>query len=648
MTTRWTETLKRTRNGSVYSETTSTLRSLDRHASKQRKLAGGKQVRLPEPCYLEALPAELLQQIFLASMNGNLLVASPLIAVKLSGMKALYHAAFLLAFFSHDVDRQFDIHKLHFLIPRLELPLSSWDIRNMTKAILASRWCTWGQVKLWLAANLRYVVGELLKVAQPRRAGAAIEEFMQGKTDLKNLNGHCWWARDNEGRSWHVETTMWDVRLRRRSEVNESRFDDNDHAAPGSYRLLSDWQYELVIQCQMRIFGVMTIGKEKMHNRLPDLPDNTPFPRVIEYYIGLNIEGRKPTTSSLDVWEFLENRAVWATRNSQWLRETLAIDYFFRPDDQPFKVSPRLYRAAAAADVMLEHRIFKRRGSFVPALYVLFSIDPLSLPRTEPAFLVWAAKAYARVSCFRWQLEALRRIIARATTAGKLSTRNENHYRTIKVERKFSYEMDVRILRYVETGSLETIPDAFAPDFNAPLRWHGERLNSFPAAVAEAEMTGFPNADLRDIDIFNHHSDDHHNPRLSYVDAMDGALSFLHGKRYTRADYQLDNLAGSESRYALTTYDAYYRSIRHDGYQGLFNRSQDDSEEEPANIHYGEDPRENQFDLPSDEMAAIDWVVSRLDKKHPIPPLIKDTELAEPLRGPPEWFHGVGEPFFQE
>ncbi|KIW98819.1 uncharacterized protein Z519_00482 [Cladophialophora bantiana CBS 173.52] len=488
----------------------------------------------------------------------------------------------------------------------------------MTKAILTSRWCTWGQVKLWLAANLRYVVGQLLKVAQPRRAGAAIQEFIQGKTDLESLNGHCWWARDNEGRSWHVETTMWDVRLRRRSEVNESRFNDNDHAAPGSYRFLSDWQYELVIQCQMRIFGVLTIGKEKMQNRLPDLPDNTPFLRVIEYYTGLNIEGRKPTPSSLDVWELLENRAVWATRNSQWLRETLAIDYFFRPEDQPFKVSPRLYRAAAAADVMLEHRIFKRRGSFVPALYVLFSIDPLSLPRTEPAFL-----------------------------SGKLSIRNENHYRTIKVERKFNYEMDVRILHYVETGSLETIPDAFAPDFNVPLGWHGERLNSFPAALAEAEMAGFPNADLRDIDIFNHHPDDHHNPGINFVDGMDGALSFLHGKRYTRADYQLDNLACSESRYALTTYDAYYRSIRHDGYQGIFNRSQDDNEEEPVNIHYGEEPRENQFDLPSDEIAAIDWVVSRLDKKYPIPPLIKDTELAEPLRGPPEWFRAVEEPFFQ-
>jgi hypothetical protein len=77
------------------------------------------ETRVSAPCHLESLPAELLQQIFLTAMNGNLLTASPRIAVKLSGTKAVYRAAFLLAFYSHDIDNMLSIYKLHYLVPIL-------------------------------------------------------------------------------------------------------------------------------------------------------------------------------------------------------------------------------------------------------------------------------------------------------------------------------------------------------------------------------------------------------------------------------------------------------------------------------------------------------------------------------------------------
>lgn len=52
------------------------------------------------------------------------------------------------------------------------------------------------------------------------------------------------------------------------------------------------------------------------------------------------------------------------------LQELLEINYFFWPEDAPFKLSPRVLVAAARADDM-------------QALYLLVQIDPTSLPRSE-------------------------------------------------------------------------------------------------------------------------------------------------------------------------------------------------------------------------------------------------------------------------
>ncbi|KIX07928.1 uncharacterized protein Z518_02582 [Rhinocladiella mackenziei CBS 650.93] len=634
----WISSLKRTRTGSIYSETTSSLTKLDTYTLKRRKMSPGQAQRLSSPCHLEALPTELLQQIFLVSMNGNLITASPLIAIKLSGQTSVYRAAFLLAFFSHDVDKLFNIHKLHYMIPMLDLPPSSWDVRSMTRAVLNSRWCTWSQVKSWLVHNLKYAATRLLESAEPDNSRPQIEKFIQGRVDVDTLFGRCWWAKDEQSRSWQLEPDIFDIRLTRDADIYDDPLDqeadDDEDYMQDSFT--AEWNTELILQCQMRIFGVVTIGEEKRQSHVPDFHDDDPFRRVVEEYSGLNIEKMKPQPLTLDFWQLLDERAVRATRNSHWLRETLAIDYFFSPEDQPYHVSPRLYRAAAAADLQLEHPMSCKRGSYVPVLYVLFSIDPLSLPKTDPILLAWAAKARSRVLDFHERLVVIRDLIEdlREEQHGTLRDRHRNRYRAIKLEYKYNYEMDLKILRYIKTGSLMMKVDTFAPDFAEPLGWLGERLNPSPEALAKAENADFPNAERWDVDIFNEALDD----RLRFFYSVDqeqrleGDLSFLgQDVMQPEADDLLDEAERDEARNALTAYDGYYRSWHHDDYHRLlveycderdydgnhrdFDEEEeedgidDDEPQEPANIHFVKEPREDWFRA-SDEDMAINWIVA--------------------------------------
>lgn len=503
----WVQNLKQTRSGSIYSETTSSLATLDDRAVKRRKTTSIPADQVPERCHLEALPAELLQQIFLTSVNGNLIRASPVIAVKLSGQPSFYRAAFLLAFFSHDVDKVFDIHRLHYFIPKLELPLSTWDVRSLTKAVLGSRWCNWGRVKSWLSDNLKYAITQMLQMGKDALSRKEMQKFMQGAIDIADLTGTAWWSEDNQQRALQLETNMWDIRLTRDSDTYEDEFDLDKETHEDYERdpYTAEWRNELIFQCQVRILGVLTIGDEKTQNYAPDFSDRAAFRDVVRMYMGLDAEEMKPFPHSLDFFQLLGERALQATRNPHWLRETLAIDYFLWPDDQRYKISPRLYRAAAAADLKLEPPIFRRRGCYLSALYVLFEIDPLSLPRTDPALLCWAGRARRRIMNYRGVLVDLKEDVDKMRQVrggGILRNSDTNRFRALKLDNKYCYDMDRRILRYMKTGSLTVKVDNRAPSFAEILPWHGEQVKPSVTALEVAEWAACFETDPFDVDIF--------------------------------------------------------------------------------------------------------------------------------------------------
>ena len=206
---------------------------------------------------------------------------------------------------------------------------------------------------------------------------------MQGQTHLESLMGRAWWAEDMDGRSWQLETCMWDIRLVRHIDLY-----DNEMAREADHKPLfcgnafhAEWTTDLSLQFQLRIFGVLTVGNEKSQSLEKGSRSSDPFRHVVKSLAGLSAEDIRIQPSSLDYWQLLDERATRATRNAQWLRETLAIQYFFYPEDQPFKISPALYRAAALADVNLGEPLYTDRGTYNPVFYMLFQVDPFSLPK---------------------------------------------------------------------------------------------------------------------------------------------------------------------------------------------------------------------------------------------------------------------------
>jgi hypothetical protein len=54
--------------------------------------------------FVEGLPTEILEAIFLQCLNGNLLLASPRIGKRLSGNQSLYRTVFSVAFYGHQLE----------------------------------------------------------------------------------------------------------------------------------------------------------------------------------------------------------------------------------------------------------------------------------------------------------------------------------------------------------------------------------------------------------------------------------------------------------------------------------------------------------------------------------------------------------------
>jgi hypothetical protein len=283
----------------------------------------------------------------------------------------------------------------------------------------------------------------------------------------------------------------------------------------------------------------------------------------------------------------------------------------------------------------------------------------------------------------------------RYETDGDLRKREENKQRALKIEAQYCYEMDLKILKYVETGFLESTSDLLAPRFAGRLEWLGERLQPSIAALDEVEQWDFPNARLRDVDIFGEEL----NENDPEIDAFRLKQVLKDPFLFEESDESIDDselakTSWTDARAALSARDDYYDSLHHEGWDGLFdepystlwhgipdyggweeeyreaafggNYDEDESNTEDdeedgndsyltgatqqgrrANIHYGEHEMEDPWRVTAVEMA-IDWIVAQPSAAHPIPLLIPDTQSAEPAFPPPRWYHAVEQSYMKE
>lgn len=442
-----------------------------------------------------------------------------------------------------------------------------------------------------------------------------------------------WTADDGTERCVQLEPDIWDLRL-----MKEGDFDKDQHLLLAEIsrgfdmdQYDAEWHSEILFQCQFRIFGVVTVKGDGALSSAMLSRDDAPLLDIVKSSLHLDVLHMKPQPTSLDFFQLLERRALEAASHPHHLRKALALDYFLSPDDQPFKISPRLYRAAAEADLRLSNRASLCFAML--SVHVLFQVDPVSLPAHDLALTDWATKARVRIQYYHTSLIKLQDELDSEVeaTRGILRNRIKTRFRAKKLQMQYVHEMDINVLRYMATGSLSSSPDSIMPVFHHPLGWLGERLNASVAALTEAENASHPYSDRRDFDIFTRVTG--HYPRDPLFDEKNPI------------DDEVRLLVPLPKPVGL--FYPVNRFVRHDNFdEDVPDESHTGNDEsgdrarnqplEPANIHYGELSEEVAFDF-SESHLVLDCAVMQLRKELPTLRPIKDCELVEMFEQP-EWF----------
>lgn len=184
-----------------------------KNKNKKHKRASPKSAHpVNKQSWLERLPVELLEQIFLHSLETNMALASPFLCRALS-KESIYRVLILFAFFEDD--KQHPVEEKHFA-PAAYRVLGTEERSRLQEGVLNSRWCTLARVRHCLPTLTR-----LLAVQEWYRYR---ERECKQQEDLVSQDGH-----DQQQQRVSKVPPLDDV-----SAVN--RFFDIDSSVPAIYQ----------------------------------------------------------------------------------------------------------------------------------------------------------------------------------------------------------------------------------------------------------------------------------------------------------------------------------------------------------------------------------------------------------------------------
>ncbi|KAJ5166323.1 uncharacterized protein N7482_005104 [Penicillium canariense] len=169
--------------------------SQSRSASSSQPSAAPSAALTPAPralSMLEALPVEVLEQIFLYSLNLNLPRASPVIAAAVS-REQIYSLLIILAFWDDPPTHRRSDAMNRILTPLDYVPLTLDQRGQLQEAVLRCRWCTMARVReqiptiMILTIHRQWInMGITMEPAQQ----AALDRFMQRQDDtIRTFHG---------------------------------------------------------------------------------------------------------------------------------------------------------------------------------------------------------------------------------------------------------------------------------------------------------------------------------------------------------------------------------------------------------------------------------------------------------------------------
>lgn len=363
------------------------------------------------------------------------------------------------------------------MIPQLPDPVSPWMARSIAKAVLRARWCINGWVLELSRSLLRAAVDRL---SQRTDLNSYVQRVIQNYKD--SLPDHqsriCWSSQDNRGSTVASLEGSHPLQLEFTTTVGgwpiffaDDTDDENTitlfqftmtfcgaglerHEYLKFYGMDGEW-----------MFQVADKPFSEYMNRLICDTMNTSDKDVGQFWTDFARIYRGPVG---DDWYEECDRLYW---RFNW-RQQVAIDYFLSPETSPFRIPSHTFRRAAVSDLMLRRRCERREGTgyyFIPCfIHFLFEIDPISLPREDPILLRWAVRACQRIRYFG---DAFQR--------GRISHREHGVYnegdwdyqsaRREQVFAKYTFDVEVRMIRYIKTGENPYPLDCPAPHLHNPI-----------------------------------------------------------------------------------------------------------------------------------------------------------------------------------
>jgi hypothetical protein len=404
-------------------------------------------------CRLEQLPSDILQQIFFAALNGNLLRASPRIATKLSS-RAVYRTAFFVAFYHQNLVELGSLYK--YLLPEITTKIPYWELRSMIKIVLDSRWCTWGWFKTLHSELMQDAVSRFKQIATKEISSGSKEMLsgiQDGSTTWHDLAGYALHGTGENDLVIELDCSPFNICLTTCPAASmENDYDENGN------------EWEDAVQWRLDLCAFGTIPMHGGH-RLSDASDERPFRADFNEVFGLH--GSYGSGFPSDLWACLEGRIFSAVKqnNILKLRKGLQIDYFFHPEDMPYKISPRLFRTAIEYD---GRNMGEETG--LSASAVLFELDPYSLPCKSRAMREWAKDAAPRL-CeeINERTEAYAYIRERQASDNPLPRKTTREF--IERERVAAYMQSKErdMIRYMKDGVVKDERDLLSPAFDDPV-----------------------------------------------------------------------------------------------------------------------------------------------------------------------------------
>jgi hypothetical protein len=416
------------------------------------------------PGRLEQLPTEILQQIFFASLNGNLLEASLRIAAKLSGSQNIYRTAFFISFYHHKILELRHEFRFEYLLPEIEFPVPFWELRSMAKAVLDSRWCTWLWVQNLLLDRLKEATAYFRREFASKTRWGYMEELLTSVGEESLFNSlrfclstkHTYYGTGKYGAENELQMNLFCMAITSCPTGSRSR-DYDDEGYP--WEVTEHWRLEF------HPFGDISFETSKLDD---SYPEGTLFRDLVHRSFG--ICGISVRQSALGMWQRLEGRLydAIAIGDTTKLRHLLQMDYFLRPEDLPYKIPTQLYRAAAQSDY---NRLRDGDEILQLLLHVLFSIDPHSLPRGAAEIRRWAILAQNRVRSYAQDRHLARVDLKWEQREDDLTERAKKEARNDMREKDYVQKMDMEILRFLGMGELARKPNMISPSFAPPVLW---------------------------------------------------------------------------------------------------------------------------------------------------------------------------------